>query len=307
MIKRYRREFFACFLLICIAVGVFLVRGLGDSSTDTQAPPQTTYPQTPEYAAYPVTAGDVHRGTLLLVNGENPYRFDEDVDLISVFEHKNSFYQVKDTLLSVRREIMEPLNDMLGDFYNERKNKTLIIISGHRTYDLQQSLFNDKLDSDGAVEAAKWVAQPGMSEHHTGLALDFSIYFADTGLSESYDGTGDFEWINSNAYKYGFVLRYAEDKKAVTGIYYEPWHFRYVGLPHSHIMAQKRLCLEEYIDYLRENTSAEEPLETKLSGSEYAVYYAAYESEGNVPVPSGAAVSVSGNNVDGFIVTAYKN
>ena len=70
-------------------------------------------------------------------------------------------------------------------------------------------------------------------------------------MNHDYDGTGDFEWINKNCYKYGFVVRYTEEKQRLTKIQDEPWHFRYVGIPHAYYMTTNNLCLEEYIDLVR--------------------------------------------------------
>ena len=70
------------------------------------------------------------------------------------------------------------------------------------------------------------------------------------------------KWLTKNAWTYGFILRYPKDKTAITGIQYEPWHFRYVGLPHSLIMQQKNLALEQYLEYLKE----EKTISTTIRG-----------------------------------------
>ena len=87
------------------------------------------------------------------------------------------------------------------------------------------------------------VADPGSSEHHTGLAFDVAI----TGEA-SFGATKQSVWLAQHCWEYGFILRYPADKTAITGISYEPWHIRYVGREHAMIMRIENLCLEEYID-----------------------------------------------------------
>lgn len=68
------------------------------------------------------------------------------------------------------------------------------------------------------------------------------------GNSLDFDGTGDYKWFAENGYKYGYVVRFPEDKTQQTGLDYRPWHFRYVGIPHAYYMTQNNLCLEEYVE-----------------------------------------------------------
>ena len=100
-------------------------------------------------------------------------------------------------------------------------------------------------------------------------------------------GTGDYTWIDENAHKYGFVNRYPKGKESITMIDNEPWHFRYVGVPHATAMKEYDLCLEQYIDFL-ETTTTNVYIPLKVNT----------ETE-KVPYP----YEISGNNVDGWIVT----
>ena len=99
---------------------------------------------------------------------------------------------------------------------------------------------------DAQTEAARWVARPGTSEHQLGLAVDI--------VAESYpvldagqEDTPEQQWLMANSYRYGFVLRYPEGKSYITGIGYEPWHYRYVGVEAAEQMYRDDLCLEEYL------------------------------------------------------------
>jgi len=91
-------------------------------------------------------------------------------------------------------------------------------------------------------EAMKWVAVPGMSEHQLGSAVDIGADQTKCSNEEVYT------WLAYNAYRYGFVLRYPEGKEEITGINYEPWHYRYVGLEAAWEIFEKQICLEEYVD-----------------------------------------------------------
>jgi len=97
---------------------------------------------------------------------------------------------------------------------------------------------------------ARSIAFPGTSEHQTGLALDVTI---NGQLNQKFAETEAGRWIDAYCYKYGFIIRYPKDKTDITNILYEPWHLRYVGMPHSAFMKENNFCLEEYMDYLYEN------------------------------------------------------
>lgn len=256
-------------------------------------------PQSSRYTVVDQAADDIYRGDLVLVNQDAPYQFIEDIDLVTLWDVNHDSYQVKNEEVLVNRKIVDPLNDLLDDFYDVYHTDAVMVISGHRSYDYQQTLLNNEIAQKGEVEAYNWVAVPGCSEHHTGLAFDVCLY--DDGERDEYTGTGDYVWINQNAYRYGFVVRYQEDKAAITGISHEPWHFRYVGVPHAYVMKEKGLCLEEYIDFLRDYRYGETHLLVTYEGRSWEIYYT---EDTQVPVPKDKGYSISGNNVDGFIVTA---
>jgi len=172
------------------------------------------------------------------------------------------------------------------------------VVAGHRTEEFQQHLFDQSAERNGLEHAQRYVSQPGGSEHHTGLAFDLSLYFED-GTSADFIGTGEYQFIDDHAADYGFILRYPLDKEMVTGIGYESWHYRYVGYPHAQIIKEKGLCLEEYIDDMRQYTF-ENPLTFSGMGQDYQIYFC---PEGALYVPNEGSYTVSGNNVDGFIVT----
>ena len=128
-------------------------------------------------------------------------------------------------------------------------------ISAYRSYERQQTLFKNRVDrcirEDGlsqeeAIEkAGTIVAVPGTSEHQVGLAIDFNS------VEQSFESTKAGKWLAENCWDYGFILRYPTDKTELTGIIYEPWHFRFVGVKHAKKMKELNMCLEEYVEYLK--------------------------------------------------------
>ena len=123
--------------------------------------------------------------------------------------------------------------------------------SGYRSYDEQSYLFQRKIGQGYTEEvAATIVARPGTSEHQTGLACDITDYYHET-KDSSLEQTATYQWLRDNCADYGFVVRYPADKSgsadSITGIIYEPWHFRYVGVDAAHYMTDNNLCLEEFL------------------------------------------------------------
>lgn len=136
--------------------------------------------------------------------------------------------------------------------------KNLRVSSAYRSYANQNYLFNyyinDTIAKKGvSYEAAyqeviTYSAPAGMSEHQTGLAIDIT---SQSSLDESFAQTEQYRWLSQNAHKFGFILRYPEDKTEITKIVFEPWHFRFVGRYHATRIYESGLCLEEYLDKLQ--------------------------------------------------------
>ena len=124
----------------------------------------------------------------------------------------------------------------------------------------------------------------------------------------------EYLWLEDNCAKYGFVVRYDGSKAALTGIVDEPYHLRYVGVSHATYMSENNLCFEEYLELLRTAHKYEDtPLEITAGDKEYLVYYVAANTvEGSnftsIPVPpaSEGTYTISGDNMNGFIVTVEK-
>ena len=127
------------------------------------------------------------------------------------------------------------------------------VSAGYRSVKYQQQLFDDSVNKylaegrkrESALSATRLtVADPGASEHHTGLAFDMTV------ANVSFKGTKQQIWLHENCWDYGYIIRYQEDKEKITGIIAEAWHIRYVGIEHSIPMRDRNLCLEEYVEFL---------------------------------------------------------
>ena len=134
-----------------------------------------------------------------------------------------------------------------------------VICSSFRTWDDQEQLFEREVQNwlnrgyireEAEIQASAWVARPGASEHQTGLAVDI-VDLSYQALDEGQEDTPVQAWLMAHCWEYGFILRYPTDKSGLTGIGYEPWHYRYVGVDAAREMAGQGLCLEEYLSPTR--------------------------------------------------------
>ncbi len=268
-----------------------------------------------------LTEEEVHTGELILVNYAYPYTFPEDAEaeITLVTTLKNDKYYVRDNTSKLRKITIEKFNLLTEAYYAATGFSSMQVNSGYRSYQDQVDLYADYVATNGEEYAKAYVANPGYSEHHTGLAMDLNVYVPGEGTYyvESYEPCA---WFRENCEDYGFILRYPEEKVYITGINYESWHYRYVGTPHAQIMEERDLCLEEYIDFLKsytydgtrllysQETGTSEPLESEETfDSGILIYYVeAEKGETQCKIPAGCTYTVSGNNVDGFIVTAQK-
>lgn len=148
----------------------------------------------------------------------------------------------------VRGDIVQPLADMFAGARQDGHN--LMIGSAYRSSGVQTNLFNTYVAQAGLEQASMYSARPGHSEHQLGLAVDISTESQQCYLSECFTSTPDGEWLAANAYKYGFTLRYPKGKEAITGYNFEPWHYRYVGIPLATALYQSGLTLEEAWPYM---------------------------------------------------------
>ena len=208
-----------------------------DASTPEQKDPETQSPLQ-EGLQNSGATGSIERRMPLLVNADNPIPEDFKPD---VTEIAGSEYQFD-------RSAVGKLNQMIAQAYTD--GVILYPISAYRSTESQTRNFNRKLeenkaagysDEEAYAMTAQYIAVPGTSEHSLGLAVDLNS------LEESFEQTAQFKWLIEHCAEYGFILRYPKDKEDITGISYEPWHYRYVGEDHAAKIMEQGLCLEEYV------------------------------------------------------------
>ncbi|MGI6752005.1 MAG: M15 family metallopeptidase [Anaerovoracaceae bacterium] len=183
------------------------------------------------------------RGFLILVNKQNPLPpyFKPD-DLMAV----DHFAEDREKICSyLRAEVRDHFEIMVGDA--REQGYELLMTSGFRSYNYQQVLWDNYVQSEGETAAARYSAKPGESEHQTGLAADVTSPGINFKLEDSFGGTPEGRWLQKNAHKYGFILRYPKGKESITGYVYEPWHIRYVGKDVAGEIYEKDITLEEYL------------------------------------------------------------
>ena len=179
---------------------------------------------------------------LILTNAEYPVPEDYEVELDAI----------PGTEQSVDKRIYEPLMTMIGDMKDQGLSP--IVCSGYRTLDKQEKLFNRKVLSfvkaghtkeESYNLARQTISIPGSGEHCLGLAVDFYTRRYHK-LERAFEDTPESKWLVEHAQDYGFVMRYGENKTDITGIQYEPWHYRYVGVEAANYMKDNELSLEEF-------------------------------------------------------------
>ena len=249
-----------------------------------------------------VSAEDTKAGNLILVNNDYAYSFDASPKFV-VKEEQVSFsgrqsdkytvsYPARETLTPTA---LESFNSLAEGFAEEKGHTDLFILDSYRSYEDQERVYLSKGSEIATV--------PGHSEHHTGLAFDLELYIG--GKTFDFDGTGDYAWVTGNCHKYGYILRYPEDKTDYTQISYEPWHFRYVGKEHAYYMYANNLCLEEYIHLVSRHTADGERLTFETDdGEKYMIYSQSVSgSSASVYVPKNLPYTISGDNCGRVVVS----
>lgn len=262
---------------------------------------------------------DIYTGNLVLVNPshclQETFFFHGNADDIMLPACDSMpqvlLHRAAVTLLS---ELMAKLHGWEG----------IVPVSGWRSLAAQQRIWNSSLEESGLEFTRKYVAVPGHSEHQTGLAIDLGLKKAKVDfICPDFPDSGICLAFRREAAKYGFILRYPIGKETITGIGHEPWHFRYVGIPHAEIMEEYGFTLEEYIEFLKDYAYASHPFVWNRGREKIEISYV----DMNCPHARGTDTSVcaegssdtltlefsdihpytvSGNNVDGFILTEWR-
>lgn len=150
--------------------------------------------------------------------------------------------------MKLRKEAKEAFEKLASDALKE--NMKIVAMSSYRSYKYQVDLYNKYAKSDGKDAADTYSARPGFSEHQTGLCLD--VYDGEIPYT-SFEKTNEYNWMQENAYKYGFILRFPKDKTNETGYKFESWHYRYVGVNAAKYIHDNNISFEEYYVRFVEN------------------------------------------------------
>ena len=251
-----------------------------------------------------VNASQDKYGSLVLVNGTHKYDIPADLDLVKIFDYRAahndgaSTYNLPNSSQQLEATAMTYVHEMLVNLGKSTGNHSIMISSAFRTYEDQ----------------ASFSIPSGYSDSHTGMIVALTVYQGVSPYLYDESNAQMESWLNENCYKYGFVVRYPADKVDFTGVEDYTYAFRYVGIPHAKYMVENNLCLEEYIEYLKANTTNKKGLTVSLDdGSEYYIYYSALSgdtTEIKVPVktanPDGSMnfdYEISGTNDGGVVIT----
>lgn len=257
------------------------------SSADNETPPDEpaeTEEPAPEGTVLQLTASDMANGSLILVDAAHPYAGGQVSSTFASVTSEN--VKPKDTSLAIQTEIAEPLCSLFDGYAAANGYSNLQIYSTLSNTLNESSLYTNSLP-----------------DRDSGYAFDIGL-ITSTGEVVPYL-TKRNEWMVTNAWQYGFVLRYPEDKTEITGVSYAPHHFRYVGKIHAAIMHENNFCLEEYLDYLQNYTIESGGLSYSDGVQSYLLYYIPGDISGSatVQLPENISYSISGDNRGGFILT----
>ena len=174
-----------------------------------------------------------YKGGILLVNEDNLLSADYVPEaLVNLYEERHSFRLARSDIY-VTRETYEAMEKMFAAAEDDNVNG-FIVTSGYRDYQRQKEIFEESEPG--------YAQPPGASEHQTGLCFDVT-----TETSDGFESTEQYAWLRAHAHEYGFIQRYPANKADITGISYEPWHYRYVGVKAATAIREQDITLEEYV------------------------------------------------------------
>lgn len=239
-----------------------------------------------------LTQNNIYQGNLILVNDKHQLKMDYEKELV---EYKGQI---------MHRDVSKMLDYAFCKLQVESQIK---IISGYRCFNEQKELYETSLKENGWEYTKKYVAYPRCSEHETGLAIDLALLQDKIDfICPSFPYEGICQQFRDICHQYGFIERYKKDKQDLTHIDQEPWHFRYVGFPHSQIIEDKKLCLEEYHQFIKKY-SIYQPLQFVHRQQLIEIFYVPVTNDHTtICIKDDALYQISGNNKDGVIVTLWR-
>ncbi len=242
---------------------------------------------------------NVYYGSLILVNPDWPLMTEPNGDSLVPLECAKA-----PTLLNRQAAKMLEKTLMAIDCGDE-----IVPVSGFRTLRAQQIIYRQSLRDHGSDFTRQYVAIPGCSEHQTGLAVDLAENKDPIDLIRpAFPYEGICQRFREKAADYGFIERYPAGSERITQIAHEPWHFRYVGYPHSRIMTDSGMTLEAYTDFIRQHDYQNRRLVFCDNGLRCEIGFIPLPMDTVVEttVPEHMAYQLSGNNMDGVVVTLWE-
>ena len=214
-----------------------------ESNQEAEATEETV--QTPaEEPEPPLTAEQVkEQGFLVLVNKTHPVSEDYKPDDLTAIKYYAEDRSAEGRYL--RAEAADQFHKMIEAAQAE--GYTIVMTTAYRSYGFQKILWDNYVANEGEAAAARYSAKPGQSEHQTGLAVDVSSPSVDYKLTDAFGSTEEGLWLQENAHRFGFILRYPKGMESTTGYMHEAWHFRYVGTEAADVIHENGLTLEEYL------------------------------------------------------------
>lgn len=242
---------------------------------------------------------NIYTGNLILVNADYPYKEQVNkADLVNVGKSVCNVLLERRAVVLLSK-LMEKINGW----------GQISAVSGWRSMQEQKNIYTQSLRENGFEFTQKYVALPGHSEHQTGLAIDLALSSDNVDfIRPNFPYTGICQTFRELSSQYGFIERYPQKKESITGIAHEPWHFRYIGVPHAEIMKKNDLCMEEYILFIKQFAYGEQKYNFTVVQKNFSVsYLPASEAEVVcIEIAEDVPYTISGNNIDGYIITEWR-
>lgn len=186
---------------------------------------------------------DTSKGTAMLVN--KYHALTKDYQASDIVKTSATYSYANNELNSEAYEAYKNLAEAAkADGY------TILILSSYRDYEYQNKLWNQRKQAYGTRKADDYAARAGSSEHETGYAIDVADFYD---KNDSFKDTESYQWMLNNAHKYGFILRYPEDKEEITGYKFESWHYRYLGVDLATKVYNEGITFDEYYEFYLNN------------------------------------------------------
>lgn len=241
----------------------------------------------------------IHTGNLILINAEYAYQESITMRTLSPANAITNKILLDNHVVKILASLMNKMNGW----------EQISAVSGWRSMREQEEIYIRSINDNGRVFTERFIALPGHSEHQTGLAIDLALRQEPIDfLRPNFPYWGICQTFRQTSISYGFIERYPYNKEDITGISHEPWHFRYVGVPHAEIITNNGWALEEYISFLKRHSHDKTPYLYNSKDVIAEVFYleASKTAKTQFRIDDNIQYSVSGNNIDGFIVTKWR-